>query len=166
MPLFSREPSTRSILVRALVLGVSAGLRSVTPLGMLARHQPEARASAGWANWPLLRSNGGRTFIQVSWIGEIIADKMPFMPSRLNPGLLAGRIGLGMIAGLAIGTERPGVAPKVGGALLGAAGAVAGSYGGYYARTSIVEATGLPDTAVALVEDVAAASIAQTAVEA
>ena len=42
----------------------------------------------------------------------------------------------------------------VGGALLGAIGAVAGSYLGYFARSRITGNFSLPDLPVALVEDV------------
>jgi uncharacterized membrane protein len=44
--------------------------------------------------------------------------------------------------------------PLIGGALLGAIGAVAGSYLGYFARSRITGKFGLPDLPVALVEDV------------
>lgn len=165
MPILSQQPSTRSILIRALVLGASAGLRSATPIGILARNQPNARQSAEWTRWPLFRSDAGRKFIQLAWIGELFADKSPVIPPRINPGPIAGRIAFGAIAGLAVGTERHGVGPKIGGMVAGALGAVVGAYAGYHARTSIVESTGLPDTAVALVEDVKAAAIAQVAIQ-
>jgi uncharacterized membrane protein len=42
----------------------------------------------------------------------------------------------------------------IGGALLGAIGAVAGSYLGYFARSRITGNFGLPDLPVALVEDI------------
>lgn len=165
MPLFSKEPSTRSIFARALALGFAAGLRAMTPIGMLARHQPDAARSAGWARWPIMRSGAGRKVLQFGWIGELIGDKLPMTPSRLQPSQMGVRISLGMIAGLAVGTGRHGAGPKIGGAVLGAAGAVAGSYGGFHARKLAGEASGIPDPAVAVVEDVAAAMIANAAVQ-
>jgi uncharacterized membrane protein len=42
------------------------------------------------------------------------------------------------------------------GAVLGAAGGVAGCFGGYYARTRLVKALGSPDIYVALAEDLIA----------
>jgi uncharacterized membrane protein len=42
------------------------------------------------------------------------------------------------------------------GALVGAAGGVAGCFGGYQARTRLVKALGKPDIYVALIEDAVA----------
>jgi uncharacterized membrane protein len=146
---FLHRPSMRAVLARALLLGIAAGIRSIAPLAMLARHRSDAPRTAGWRNWPLLRSRFGSGLLQAGWAGEFVMDKLPTTPSRLNPEPLAGRILLGSLAGLAIGTEGHGAASRAGGALAGAAGAVIGAYGGYHARTLAVEATGLPDPAVA-----------------
>lgn len=163
MPLF-RRPSTRSILARALLLGIAAGLRSATPLGTLARYQPDAPHRAAWAHWPLLRSRLGRTMLQLGWLGELAVDKLPFIPPRTQPGPLVGRIALGTVAGLAMGSEGHRASTTLGSAALGAAGAVIGSFGGTAYRSLAVRATGLPDLPVAVVEDVAAVALARTAV--
>jgi uncharacterized membrane protein len=163
MPLF-RRPSTRSIIARAVLIGIAAGLRSATPLGTLARYQPEAPRRAAWAHWPLLRSGFGRVLLQLGWLGELVADKLPFVPPRTQPGPLGGRMVMGAVAGLAVGSEAHGAGAKMGGAALGAAGAVVGSFGGNAYRSLAVKATGLPDLPVAVAEDVAAAALARTAV--
>jgi uncharacterized membrane protein len=49
--------------------------------------------------------------------------------------------------------------------MLGAIGAVAGSYGGYYARSGIETATGLPDLPVALGEDTVALTLGLAAAD-
>lgn len=159
MPLFSR-PSTRSLAGRALLLGVAAGMRSMTPIGTLARYHDSAPRSAEWKRWPLLRSGSGRTLLEAAWVGEMIADKLPIIPPRIHRGSLTGRILLGTVAGLAIGTEGKGTAPKVAGGLAGLAGAIAGSYGGYAARVFLTRGIGLPDLSGALAEDAAAIAIA------
>lgn len=163
MPLRSR-PSTRMILARALLLGIAAGIRSIVPLAMLARHQPDAPRPAGWRAWPVLRSRAGRMLLQLAWAGEFVADKLPIIPPRTNLGPLTGRIVLGALAGLAIGTERRGLAPKACGAAAGGMGAIIGAYGGYHARTLVTETTGLLDAPVAVVGDIGAAALARTAV--
>ena len=163
MPLFAR-PSTRSVLARAFLLGIAAGLRSVTPLGVLARYQPNAPRRAEWARWPLLRSRTGRVLLQLAWLGELVADKLPGIPPRINPGPLGGRMVFGAVAGLAIGSERQDTGTKLAGAATGTAGAVIGAVGGYAYRTAVIQATGLPDLPVALVEDAATLLIARTAV--
>lgn len=159
MPLFSR-PSTRSLAGRALLLGIASGMRSMTPLGTLARSYDSAPRSAGWKQWPLLRSGAGRAVLEVVWVGEMIADKLPIIPPRIHQGPLAGRMLLGTVAGLAIGTEGKGTAPKVAGGLAGLAGAVAGAYGGYATRIFLTRGVGLPDLPGALAEDAGAIAIA------
>jgi uncharacterized membrane protein len=159
MPLFSR-PSTRSLAGRALLLGVATGMRSMTAIGTLARYYDSAPGSAGWTRWPLLRSDAGRAVLEVAWVGEMIADKLPIIPARIDRGPLAGRMLLGMVTGLAIGTEGRGTPPRVAGSLAGLAGAVAGSYGGYATRTFLTRGIGLPDLPGALAEDAGAIAIA------
>ena len=62
-----------------------------------------------------------------------------------------------MLAGLAAAGSRGGlVAVAVGGLVAGALGAVAGTLGGYEARTRLVKATGGKDLPIALLEDVIA----------
>jgi uncharacterized membrane protein len=161
---FATRPSTRSIVVRALLLGIAAGMRSNAPLGTFARHQLHAPRAAGWARWPVLRSGFGRALLQLAWIGEFFGDKLPSTPSRLERRSLGSRITLGTIAGLAAGTEGRGAAPRIGGAIAGAVGAVAGSFGGYHTRKFAAQASGLPDPAVAVVEDLTAAAISKKAV--
>lgn len=163
MPLFS-HPSTRSLVGRALLAGLSAGLRSMTPLGVLASERNDGSTKAGWKNWPILRSGFGRTALQLSWLGEMIADKLPVIPPRINPGPLGGRMLFGALAGMAIGTEGKGATPGIGGAMAGIAGAIAGSYGGYRARTYLTNDLGLPDMPGALVEDATAFAIARKAI--
>ena len=158
---FLSRPSTSSLAGRALIVGVAAGLRSMTPMGVLASQHEDRSIRAGWKKWPVLRSRAGRKALQTSWIGELIADKLPVTPSRIEPGPLGGRMVFGALAGMAIGTEGKGAMPRLAGALAGACGAVAGSYGGYKARTYLTKEVGLPDLPGALVEDAAAFTLAR-----
>jgi uncharacterized membrane protein len=156
--------STRQMVGRALLVGVAAGLRSMAPLGVFAAERDNASWRAGWKDWPLVSSSAGRAVLQASTVGEMVMDKMPFVPSRIEPGPLGGRLMFGAIAGAAIGTLRPGKGANVLGALAGAAGALAGAKGGHAYRTGVTEATGLPDLPVALVEDLAAVLVARKAI--
>ena len=162
MPRYS-HPSLRSLAARALIIGVAAGLRSMTPMGVLATEHDDAPRRAGWVSWPVLRSANGRKILQLSWLGELIADKLPFTPSRLAPGALGERMVMGGLAGLAIGTEGKGATPRIVGALAGVAGALGGSYGGNYTRTFLTAKVGLPDLPGALIEDAAAFGISRKA---
>ncbi len=92
--------------------------------------------------------------LTVLMIGELIGDKLPRTPSRTKPGPFLGRIATGALAGAAL---TGGLGAPLGlGAILGACGAVAGTLGGYRARTGLVRALGVRDYVVALAEDAVA----------
>jgi uncharacterized membrane protein len=139
-----------SVLVLAFLIGVIAGLRSMT-----------APAAVSWAarlGWLHLDNTWlaflGFQFtpyiITVMAIGELIADKLPKTPSRKAAGPFGFRIVSGALCGAAIGGG------QIGGAIAGALGAVVGTMGGYEFRMRLVRATGGRDLPIALLEDVIA----------
>lgn len=165
MPRFT-HPSARTIAVRAITLGFATGLRSTTSLGALALRAGSTPGRASWSTWPLWRSSGARTAVLLGMAGEMVMDKLPILPSRLEPQVLMGRIAFGSLAGWAVSTEGRGSGALLAGILGGALGAIAGSYGGYHARQAIGRMYGLPDPVVAVGEDVIALSLATTAASA
>jgi uncharacterized membrane protein len=164
MPPFT-APSTRQLIGRALLVGVACGLRSATPLGVMAAERNDASFRSGWKDWPVFRSDIGRIFLQLSWLGELVGDKTPIAKPRTEPGSLIGRAVSGAIAGTAIGTERKDAGARLTGAVAGIVGSLAGSIGGYAYRTEAAKATGLPDLPLALVEDVAAYALARKVIK-
>lgn len=156
---------TRSNLFRALCLGIVAGMRSQMPGAMLAFRQPDAPRRAGWRSWPILRHAWGRRALMLAGAGELVGDKLPSTPNRTDPNALTGRLVFGALAGLAIGSEGRGKGAMVTGAIAGTTGAAIGTFGGYRARRGLVNMTGLPDPAVAVVEDLAAVTLANTAIQ-
>lgn len=156
---------TRTTVFRALALGIAAGMRSQTPGAVLAWRQPDAPRRAGWRSWPIMRNVWGRRAMMLAGAGELVGDKLPGTPNRTDPGALAGRLFFGALAGIAIGTEGRGKAALVKGAIAGTIGAAIGSFGGMRARQAVVNMTGLPDPAVAVVEDLAAVSLANNAIQ-
>lgn len=152
----SKTPSLPP-LVRAALLGVLSGSRSATPLAVLALNHEAQEARGGWQRWRLFRSPLGRGALVAAGAGELVGDKLPATPSRIDTGPLVGRVVSGAVAGIAMaGTGRRGT--PVAAALAGASGALVGSWLFYRARKAVVEKTGLPDVAVALVEDAVAIS--------
>jgi uncharacterized membrane protein len=141
------------ILALAFVLGIVAGLRSMTP--------PAAAAWAvqfGWLDLegtPLafLESAPARYILLAAMLGELVADKLPFTPDRTGVGPFTARIVSGGFAGAALTAGLDG--SLVAGAVAGALGAVVGTLGGYRARIGLVRA-GVPDFPVALAEDTVA----------
>ena len=139
-----------SVYVLAFLIGVIAGLRAMT-----------APAAVSWAarlGWIHLENTGlafmGYAFtpwiLTLLAIGELINDKLPKTPSRKAPGSFGARIVTGALSGAALGASGGSLA---GGLVLGALGAVAGTLGGYEARTRMVRATGGKDLPIALLED-------------
>jgi uncharacterized membrane protein len=87
-------------------------------------------------------------------LGELVADKLPSTPARTEPGPFVARMVSGAMSGGAVAVGSGGALAV--GAVLGAVGAVVGTLAGYNARVRVVPALGVPDTVVALVEDLVA----------
>ncbi|BCJ68737.1 hypothetical protein [Polymorphospora rubra] len=136
---------------RAVALGAATGGRSMTGLaavtlttpGTSTRHRRRARIAA------LLAA-----------AGEIVADKSPRTPSRLDPAPLAGRLGTGVLAAVLL-ARRNGSRPLIP-VLLACAGVVAASVAGATWR-AYASRRGHPALA-ALAEDVVTVGLATAAV--
>jgi uncharacterized membrane protein len=84
----------------------------------------------------------------------LIADQLPSTPSRTAPPGLITRIVTGGLCGAGIAIA--GSQSLALGAVIGVVGALAGTYGGYYARTGLVRALKVPDLVIAILEDIVA----------
>ena len=154
------------LLLIALLLGVAAGLRSMTPLAVVA-WAAHAWPSVAASPLSFMAARPVAYVFTIFAVGELIADKLPFIPSRLKPGPLIARLGSGALcaAVAAIGaTASSADASLLLPSLVGAIGGVAGAFAGYHTRRSVTVSQGLPDLAVALVEDVIAIGLAIFAV--
>lgn len=151
----------RDVLLRAVAIGVVAGMRSQLPLALLSL---AARQHGGDQQYlpETLASPKVTALLLASAAGEMVVDKLPFTPSRLMTGSLVVRACLGGLAG-ALLYRGSGLRP-IRGAALGATGALAGSYAGYGVRAGLVARTGLPDPLFAVLEDVTAVTIGSFAV--
>jgi uncharacterized membrane protein len=140
-------------LFLAFLIGVLAGLRSLTP--------PAATAWAAYLGWlklerPLSIVSSGPAVAILTLLAaiELVADKLPNIPNRTSPPGLLARMLSGGFAGACVAAS--GAQGIVIGAALGAVGGLAGAFVGYRARTGIVRALGSPDIYVALAEDLIA----------
>jgi len=149
------------LLLLALLLGVSAGLRSMTPLAVVAWAARGWPAVAGSALGFMAAPITGYVFAALA-IGELIADKLPFIPSRLQPGPLGGRVISGALTGAVAAIAMQG-SPLLAG-IAGAIGGLAGSYGGHAVRRDLTVGRKLPAIPIALVEDAVAIGLAVLAV--
>jgi uncharacterized membrane protein len=138
----------------AFLIGVIAGLRSMTAPAVVAW-----AARLGWIDLqdsPLsfLGSTAAVVVFTLGALGELVADKLPSTPSRKKAAPLVARILLGGLAGAAVAAAGSQSIPL--GAVLGAAGGIAGAFGGYEARTRLVRALKVPDFVIAGLEDAVA----------
>ncbi|HSJ47201.1 MAG TPA: DUF4126 family protein [Euzebyales bacterium] len=147
---------------RSVMLGVVTGLRSQLPAVVLAwrqsQHQLPQRV-AGPAR--ILRRRGAVPALALAAVGELLADKRPETPSRLDPGPFLGRLSLGATAGAGVASAFG--RSRILGGVLGIAGAAAGSYAGARYRALAAERTEVPDVVWAIAEDAAAITLALAA---
>jgi len=89
-------------------------------------------------------------------LGELVADKLPFIPKRTAVMPLLFRIVSGALCAACASIHYSLGA----GAACGAFGAIAGAFGGYYTRRRLVNQLGARDLFVALGEDALAIGLA------
>jgi len=143
--------STPAFVILALAIGVVAGLRALTAPMVVAW-----AARFGWLEvqhtWGGFLARAVTPWVlTVLAIGELVNDQNPKTPARTAMPSFLFRIVCGGFAGgaLATGSDHG----LVGGIVLGALGAIAGTLGGFEARTRLVHALRVPDAVIALPED-------------
>ncbi|SEQ03896.1 Uncharacterized membrane protein [Devosia sp. YR412] len=142
------------IYLLAIVIGITAGLRAMTPLAAISWG-----AYLGWIDLSATPAAFLGNIIAVIIITllalvELVTDQLPNTPSRKVPMQFGARIVLGALTGaLLLPTN------WIIGALLGAVGAVIGTYLGADIRGRLAKAFGR-DLPAALVEDVVAVALA------
>jgi uncharacterized membrane protein len=145
-----------TIYVLALVIGVVAGLRTLTA--------PAAVSWAAYLGW-LRLSDTWLAFLGYAWMPwiftilglvELVTDQLPSTPSRTVPVQFGARLVSGAFSGAAIGAA--GGSP-VAGAVVAFVGTVIGTLGGRTFRGKLATVFG-NDHPAAIIEDVVAIGIA------
>jgi uncharacterized membrane protein len=128
---------------QAALLGAVSGMRSATPLAVLA-------ARGRFGDSKVLR--GAAIFAAA---GELVGDKLPQTPSRIEPRALVVRVATGAAAG--------GVVGGAAGAGVGGLAAAGSSFALYHLRARLGARLPLPDAVLGGTEDVLAVGLAVAA---
>jgi uncharacterized membrane protein len=140
------------ILSYAFLLGCICGLRSMTAPAVVAWG-----AHLGWLHLEgsllaFFANKISLVIFSLFALGELIADKLPFIPPRTQAGPLGVRILFGAVCGAAVCISVG--ASLMGGAVLGGLGGIAGAFAGYHYRRRLTSM--VPDILLALIEDLVA----------
>jgi uncharacterized membrane protein len=144
--------------VFAFGIGVTAGLRSLTPPAVVAW-----AAYLGWLslnNTPLAFMGSIIAVIIFSALAlfELFADLQPSTPKRTAPVPLIARILMGGLCGSCICAAAH--QSLIVGAILGAIGGIIGAFTGYQIRRKLVTALNIKDLFIALLEDLVTIGLA------
>ncbi|MGY4712105.1 DUF4126 domain-containing protein [Mycolicibacterium sp. CBM1] len=143
-------------LLFALLIGIVAGLRAMTPLAVLAWG-----AMLGWINladaphgaWSSWLGNVIAVIVlTILALGELVTDQLPKTPSRRVPAQFGARLVIGGLAGAVIGTPFGHIFSGIGAGMIGA---VLGTMGGALVRGALAAKFG-KDRPAALIEDAVA----------
>lgn len=139
-----------------VLLGVVTGMRSMTGIAVLCwgaylSYLPQH----GWAHWTAYLFSA--IVFTLFALGEYVGDTLPNTPSRKAPGPAAARLVFGALVGALVASAMS--EPIVGGALFGVAGAVIGTWGGWWVRMRLARAAGR-DLPIALAESALALTLA------
>lgn len=150
---------TPSNLLANLAFGIIGGMRSMS--GPAATTLAISRGALQVAGTPLafLGSKSAPWIFGALAVGELVADKLPFIPDRKSPPAFTARIVSGALSGAACMAEND---EPIVGAVTGALAAVAGTLGGSALRSSLAEAFG-HDLPAAVLEDAIVLSLAALA---
>jgi uncharacterized membrane protein len=140
-------------LLFAFLIGLFAGLRSLTP--------PAAVAWAVHLGWlrlarplSLIGSLPAVIILSVLALTEVVIDKLPNTPNRTAPLGLIARIVTGGFTGACVSLA--GGRRALEGAGLGVMGGIIGCFAGYHARAWLVRSLRQSDFNIALIEDLVA----------
>lgn len=141
--------------IRAIGMGAVAGMRSMTAPAVMScyaeRYQDPPLNDSVLE--PLATSNAPK-ILGLAAAGEMVVDKLPFTPPRTMLPSVIFRALSGAVVGWACTETEDGYESL--GMAAGALAAVAATYGMYHLRKDAGEATGLPDVALGMMEDVIA----------
>jgi uncharacterized membrane protein len=143
----------------AAAMGAVCGLRTFTGVAITASAANHKVLNLKRTPLAWLAADGTAATLLILAAAEMIADKLPSMPDRIQPASLAARFVSGAVCGMAIAkghTRRR----QIMGAIVGGTAAVAAGYVGFQYRKRVK----MPALAKALIEDTVAVAAARTVI--
>lgn len=132
-------------------LGAIAGMRSMSAPALVSGYLARTGRGGSDALTDRLSSPRVAKALALMAMGELVVDKLPGVPDRIDIGPLTGRMLSGAVSAAALALLRR--RSVVAGAATGAGAAILAAYLAYYLRREAGERSGLPDTLFALLED-------------
>ncbi|NLX09941.1 MAG: DUF4126 family protein [Chloroflexi bacterium] len=134
-------------------VGFIAGMRSMSAPALVSEYltrKPTKELKHAPFRW--LDSHTVATALKLAAAGELIGDKMPFTPDRIESYSLLGRVMMGAVSGAALSAAK-GKGYTVG-TVIGGLGAFTSTFVAYYLRREAGRRLPVPDPVVGGVEDV------------
>jgi uncharacterized membrane protein len=155
--LHPRDMNSFRTFALAAGIGAIAGLRTFTPLAVVSHAARRNLLPLRRSRLGVLRSSTTANTLAAFAVGELVADKLPSTPSRLDAGPLVARVLSGAACAAAISTGARQCGRTVAaGAAVGGLAAIGGALIGYHVRRAITSNLNVPDPAIALLEDMVA----------
>lgn len=150
------------VLAAAFVIGIAAGLRSLTAPAVASLAARFGWLGLGGTPLGFMGSAAAAAVFPILAAGEYVYDLLPVATRRTEAMPLIARIVMGGLSGACIAAGAG--ASLTAGAVAGGVGGLAGAFGGYIARKNLVRSLGVKDAAVAIPEDLVAIGLAVLAV--
>ena len=146
----------------ALVIGFAAGLRALTAPAVVTWSAYLGFLDLRSTPFGFVASPVSVVIFSVLAIGEYVGDLLPNAPNRTARGGLIARILTGSFSAACLLSA---ISLSWGMGFIGAIGAVAGTFGGFYLRTRLTKRLSLKDFYLAIPEDLLAIGLAFAAIQ-
>lgn len=142
--------------IKALILGLSAGIRSMAPLSVIStKFNKNKRLGLKNSNFSFMQSGVASSLLDMAALGELAQDKNPTTKNRTEPLSVLARCASGALAGATV--YKASFRNPVHGALIGSAAALASTFLFFHLRKKATQKTNKANM-VAMSEDLLAFS--------
>ncbi len=146
----------RNPFFKALILGLSAGMRSMAPLSVISsKFNKNKQLGLKNSKFSFIQSGVASTLLDMAALAEMAGDKNPNAPDRTEPLAILGRCASGALVGATV--YKAAFKNPVHGALVGSIAALASTFMFFQLRKKVVSKTGKANL-VAMAEDALALS--------